>query len=171
MHAMQRFEISHRFECTPTQYLEVIDSAEFHERLKGLLSLRERTLLERREDGEHVHVRWHVVPERDLPAPVKAFLGGKGMAYVEEERRNKSDSHREWRIHLDALDAKRFRCHGTFDLTELGGGEIRRDVRGEIEVKAFGVGGVVERMIVKGTQDSYEKTTALVKELLAERRR
>jgi hypothetical protein len=169
---MHRIDISHVFACTPKEYLQVIDSAEFHERLRERLHLRERRLLERREDPEAIHVRWYVAPERELPAPVRSFLGGKGTSYIEEEDQPRSRPlHREWRIALDALDAKRFRCQGTFDLHPEENGGVRREVRGEVEVRIFGVGGFVERAIVKATEESYEKTTALVNEMLAERRR
>jgi hypothetical protein len=59
---------------------------------------------------------------------------------------------------------------GTFELVPIGKGRTRREVRGEIEVRAFGVGGIVERMVASGIEEGYEKAAALVKEMLAERR-
>lgn len=170
MRSVQRFQIRHDFDCTPEAYLAVIDSDEFHERLAARLNLKERRLLERRDDGDAVLVRWHVVPERDFPAPVRALVGGKGLSYVEEERQPRGSLVRHWVVRLDALDASRFRCEGTFELVPLGPARTRRDLDGSVDVRVFGVGGLVERIVAQGIRESYEKTTELVREMLAERR-
>lgn len=168
---MQRFEISHRFACTPDEYLAVIDGPDFHQRLSALLKLRERALLDHRDVGEETVVRWHVVPERDPPAPVRKFLGPAGMAYVEEDRRPHATPHRRhWRILMDALNERRFQCAGTFELRPADEGQTERVIRGEIGVKILVVGGLVERQVVKAIRESYLTTTELVRQMLEERR-
>lgn len=161
---MQRIEISHLFDGTPDDYLAVIDGAEFEAQLCQAVGLREHTVISTEDRGDHLLVRLRVVPERDMPGPVKAALGGKGMGYFEEEKRPKNRPwHREWTIFLDALGPNRFRCCGTFDLQPEAGG-TRRTLRGEVEVKLLGVGGLIEKGTAKGITETYEKTSVLVRE-------
>jgi hypothetical protein len=168
--SMQRFEIEHVFDATPERYLEVIDAPDFPARLCERLELRERSLLERSEHADHTFVRWRVVPAAELPAALDKALGGKGLAYVEEERRPKQTPfHREWTVVVDALSRERFRCTGTFDLERVGASQVRRTLRGSVDVKAFGVGGIIERHIAKGIIESYEKTSAMLRETFAGR--
>lgn len=167
---MQSFEIVHVFDCTPAEYLAAIDGPDFLARLIETLSLKERRLVEREDHPTHEVVRLHVVPGTDLPAAMKKALGGKGMSYVEEEVRPKDRPyHREWKVLLDALPPSRFRCGGTFDLEAVGETQTRRRFYGEVDVKLFGVGGIVEGHVRKGIEDSYVKTSAMMRALLAER--
>ena len=166
---MQQLEIVHVFDGTPDDYLAVIDAEDFPAMLCARLNLKERTLLLREDRGDHVFVQWKVLPTADIPGPVKAALGGKGLSFIEEERQPKArPHHREWNVLLEALGPKRFRCSGTFDLVPEGGG-TRRILKGEVDVKLLGVGGIVEKHVARGMVESYEKTSTLVRAGIAAR--
>ena len=167
---MQSFEIAHVFDCSPDEYLAVIDGPAFLTRLIETLGLKERRLIERQDHPTHELIRLHVVPGTEVPAAINRALGGKGMAYVEEEVRPKGRPyHREWKVVLDGLPPARFRCGGTFDLEPVGATQTRRRLYGEVDVKLFGIGGIVEGHVRKGIEDGYVKTSAMMTALLAER--
>ncbi len=166
---MQRIEIAHVFEGTPEDYLAVIDAADFPGKLCQVLNLKERSLLLEEDRGDHVFVQWRVVPTADMPGPVKAALGGKGLAFIEEEKRPKArPAHRDWNVLFEALGPKRFRCSGTFDLIPEGNG-TKRVLSGEVDVKLLGIGGIVERHVASGMAASYEKTSQLMRDGIAAR--
>ena len=58
---------------------------------------------------------------------------------------------------------------GTFWVEPRGDKKIERICECEVQVKIFGVGGVVESFIEKTTRESYEKTAAFTNRWLAEK--
>jgi len=72
-----------------------------------------------------------------------------------------------WRT-IPSLWADRVHNAGTIELADFEGG-TRRLVRGEVKVKLFGFGGLVEKMIVAEIEKSYAATARLTREWLASR--
>jgi len=102
------------------------------------------------------HVR--VQPQREIPAPVAKLLGGKRLAYTEELEYEVGRYHGTWRI-VPAVLADKIAIGGTLDFEAVVGG-VRRVLAGAIAVTLFGLGGLVERVVVSNVEKSYDDAAA-----------
>ncbi|MFO0696763.1 MAG: DUF2505 domain-containing protein [Polyangiales bacterium] len=127
--------------------------------------------LEKLERDEKRVVR-HVTCEpegRQIPAPVAKILGGARIAYTEELSYTWGSFHGTWRTVASLLTDK-VSSHGTVDFVRVPEG-TKRVVDGEVEVRLFGVGGVVERFIVADVEKSYADAAEFTNRWLRERGR
>ena len=124
---------------------------------------RELVRLDRGPDRIVRHVR--VQPEREIPAPVAKLLGGKRLSYVEELDYAPGRYHGTWRI-VPGVLADKATMGGTLDFEAVPGG-VRRILAGEIGVSLFGVGGLVEKVIVSNVEKSYDDAAAFTERWLA----
>jgi hypothetical protein len=109
----------------------------------------------------HVRVR----PEREIPAPVAKLLGGKRLGYVDELEYEIGRYHGTWRIVPAGLAAK-IAIGGTLDFAAVAGG-VRRVLAGEIDVNLFGLGGLVEKLVVSNIEKSYDDAAAFTARWIA----
>jgi hypothetical protein len=109
------------------------------------------------------HVR--VQPEREIPAPVAKLLGGRRLAYTEELEYDIGHYHGTWRI-VPAVLADKIVIGGTLDFEAVPGG-VRRVLAGVIDVTLFGLGGLVEKVVVSNVEKSYGDAAAFTARWIA----
>jgi hypothetical protein len=107
-------------------------------------------------------------PDQAPDAPVKQAFGTSRASFVEEIDYDPSVGRGAWRT-IPNLFADRVTNAGTIEFADAGG-DTRRTVRGEVAVRLFGFGKVVEKMIVAEIVKSYTATTAFTRDWLAGRR-
>ena len=161
-----RFELIHRFPVTPRRYVEAVTAPGYDDFVAAALSLRERREISRSEDGPVVSRTVRVVPERDLPPAIAKLTGGKTLAYDETIELDIHTGQGRWRVTPGLLEG-RIKAEGSFVLVadESSGGCVRT-VQGEITVRIFGAGGMVEKFIVAQVRDSYDRGADVVRQWL-----
>lgn len=163
------FRIIHDFDVTPEVYFEKIHfDEEYNRRLHKAMALKEYTIFEKDEDEKELRRKVRVVPERDLPSMLKKIVGDAGLSYVEVAVFHKKEHKIDWKVLPDIMKDK-VDSHGYFLVSPLGKGRCRREVDGVVEVKVFGVGGMVEKTIVENLQSSYEKAAVTTIEFIKEK--
>jgi hypothetical protein len=116
----------------------------------------ERTLVKREVAGSKLIRAVKVSPQgRDIPAPVAAVLGGSKFEYTEHMDYDLGKYLGRWRTEPFVLKDK-ILSSGTVSFTAVPGG-VRRVVEGDVQVKIFGVGGIIERFVVADVDKSYAK--------------
>lgn len=116
----------------------------------------ERTLVKRDVVGSKLVRAVKVSPQgRDIPAPVAAVLGGSKFEYTEHMDYDLGEYLGRWRTEPFVLKDK-ILSSGTVSFSAVQGG-VRRVVEGDVQVKVFGVGGIIERFVVADVDKSYSK--------------
>jgi hypothetical protein len=114
-----------------------------------------RTLVKLEDkDGRRLRVV-RVAPERDIPAPVAKVLGTTKLEFTESVDYQLGAGSARWSSEPSILRDK-VESRGTFSFQVAPGG-VRRVVDGVVNVKIFGVGGLVERFVVADIEKSYDK--------------
>jgi hypothetical protein len=163
------FRITHDFDVTPEIYFGKIHfDDEYNRRLHKAMALKEYSVFEKNEDEKELRRKIRVVPERDIPSMLKKIVGDAGLSYTEISTFHKKEYRIDWKVITDIMKDK-VDSHGHFLVAPLGQGRCRREVDGVVEVKVFGVGGMVEKLIVENLQDSYEKAAQTTIQFIKEK--
>lgn len=159
--------ISHDFNTdAETFWSRIFFDAEFNRSLyKDGLQFPEYEVLEERDAGDHVVRRVRVVPRQDAPAAVQKLVGGR-FSYIEEGRFDKAAKRYTFRVVPSAM-ADKIRSEGELRIEPAGPRKVRRVVEMTIDVKIFGVGGIVEGFVSKSMQDSYAQAATFTNQWIA----
>lgn len=127
-----------------------------------------RELLEYRRDGNHIFRRTMVHPQdREIPSPVAKVLGQSHFSYVEELTMDLDTNQGSWRT-IPTLLPDKVDTRGTLRFLDAGG-NARRIVDGEIDVKVFGIGRIIEKFICADAEKSYAAAAEFARRYVAER--
>lgn len=130
----------------------------------------ERTLLKIERRGDVLERHTKVAPiGREIPAPVAKVIGASRIEYVEELTYDFAKHGGVWRTISSVLPDK-VDTHGTLTMRAEGAG-CARVSEGEVTVKVFGVGGIVEKVIIADVEKSYEDAARFTRDYCAQRRR
>jgi hypothetical protein len=124
-------------------------------------------VLENNDRGTEVVRRVRVMPKQEAPAAVQKLLGSS-FSYTEEGTFDKNAKRYRFRV-VPATMADKVRTEGEMRVESLGPKKCRRSVDVNIDVKIFGVGGMIEGFVAKSTQDSYEQAAAFTRKWIAEK--
>ena len=91
--------------------------------------------------------------------------GSSAASFVEELDYDVASRRGTWRT-IPNKWAERVRNEGTIEFAAAGD-NTRRRVEAEVKIKAFGFGGIVERMVVAEIEKNYAATTAFTRAWLA----
>ncbi len=114
-----------------------------------------RSVVEINRTDSHIHRVVTVGPDREIPPAAAKILGASRIEYTEHLDYDFGTYKGTWKT-ISSLMTDKVKSSGTFSFTQEGGG-IARVVEGDIKVKIFGVGGVIEKFIVADIGRSYEK--------------
>jgi hypothetical protein len=106
-------------------------------------------------------------PNQDPDGPTQQAFGSTKAGFVEELDYDVRARRGTWRT-IPNMWADRVRNAGTIEFVAVGTG-TKRVVHGEVVVRAFGFGRIVEKMIVGEIEKSYAATTQFTREWLATR--
>jgi hypothetical protein len=124
----------------------------------GVKSLEE---MERLEDGTRMHRRIRIVPDRVVPAPLRALLRDD-VAFIEDSVFDRESLTVEWRS-TTSVWSDRFDLSGRTTFCAAGD-EVERRIVGELRVRATGVGGMLERLLVGDMKETHGRITLLAQQ-------
>lgn len=149
-----KFVAEHAFEAVSLPAFERLffDEA-FNEAMCKQVAI-ERELRSREVLGQRLVREVMVYPERQVPGPIAKLIGNTKIGYSEALEYTFGDYRGTFRCTPTAM-ADRVTTEGIITLEARGNSVVRR-VTGEVKVRVFGVGGVIERFIVADVEKSYE---------------
>ena len=160
------FRIEHIFDAPPEKVWELVWDEGFAEELKEALKLEEYATIEKKEEKDTIIIKRKVTPKVAIPGTIKKFVGDK-ISYIEENRIKKGTFSFTWEIKLNTLGDK-VDAHGKFWIEPYGTNGAKRIIEGTIKVKISGVGKTIEKMVLSGIKENYDKASELMKKKLAE---
>ncbi len=161
---MQRIEAQHVFDCDTATYWTLFWDPDYDAILRSKANY-EREFLDDHTEGSVRTWRARVTPERELPSMVKKLLGADKLIYEQHNRLDMDAGVLEWRV-VPAVLSDKIDCHGVMKVLPAGPRRCRREVDGKIEVKVFGVGGRIEKVIVDNVLASYDSAAEAIREYL-----
>lgn len=164
-----RFTVEHVFNgITLKDYEQLYFNEDFNVALCKAVNL-DRALVRRDDDGKKVVRHVKVSPRgRDIPGPVAKVLGSDRIEYTEQIDYVWGANQGVW-VSVSSLLTDKVDSRGTFRFVEVPGG-VKRVVDGEIKVKIFGVGGMIEKFICMDVEKSYDAAADFTRKWLAEKR-
>jgi Protein of unknown function (DUF2505) len=143
-------------------------SEEFNQEVAKAANLEERSLQEfvRLPDGKERR-RVRVVPRVSMPAAFQRILNGAAVRYEEVTVYNPATRSASFAIESNA--GEKLHVTGEARFIEADDG-VRLRFEGDAEVKVFGVGGLVERFLVREVTARYELVQSLLQRFLDEKR-
>lgn len=164
------FAIAHDFDSDVDGYWRTFFDEDYNAALYRELGMRERRLIERRDEdgGDTIRRVVRIVPKADIPAVVQKFVGSQ-IAYVERSVWRRAASALDVEIEIDVPAARdRVQMRGVYTVAPLGTGRVRREFRGTIRVGIPLLGGQIERQVVESIRKSYETAATFTRRWLAE---
>jgi hypothetical protein len=149
------------------KFMKLFFDPEFNEQVKKGVPVRERQEIKREDDGKVLRSTMRVVPARQIPEGARKILGADTASYEEDSVYRHGSYVVEWKVRWSFLPGK-IRHEGTMKLFEEGKDAVRREISGDLKVSLFGVGGLVEKTIVEGIEESYKQATSFTQRWIDE---
>lgn len=161
-----RFDLAYRLRrVTPSRCAELFFDARFGQATKAVAGAKSLEEMDRREEGTRVHRRIRVVPDRAVPAPLRALLREE-VAFIEDSVFDRDSLTVEWRSTVSVWsDRFDFSGRTTF---RVEGDEVERRLVGEVSVRASGLGGMIERLLVGDMKETHGRITLVAQRWIDE---
>jgi hypothetical protein len=165
---MKKFRVEELFDAAIDDVRSVIQSPEYEDFLRNRASRARREIVSEERHEERLRRKVKVVLDVDLPAAVRRALGtAGGLEYFEFSEELAVGEYRWW---IDSPAFKnRIKARGTTRIEAAGEARVSRVMEGTVEAKIFGVGGVIEKMIVDGVEGSFRAVNDGLRSFLARR--
>jgi hypothetical protein len=152
---MTKLDIVHSHPMDVDTFWKVFLDADFKRRLytEALRYPGYELLAESRPPDGRITRRFRAVPDVRMPAAVEKLLG-KGASYVDDGHFDPAARRWHYRLIADKL-TDRIHVDGQIWAEARGEGRIERLARGTIEVKVFGVGGIMESFFEKNARNAF----------------
>lgn len=121
--------------------------------------LADRAVVESHETDALRKVTWRVTSTRQLPAIARPFVKGGRLSFVETMTWNRMTNAVEMSVVPEILGG-RVQVTGTYDLSQIGDGQVRRLYKGTITAALPLVGGKVERGILESFTENMPAMSA-----------
>jgi hypothetical protein len=126
-----------------------------------------RDVQERDVTDEYIKRVIKVSPDRKIPAPVAKIIGGKRLEYTEYLNYTWGTLKGEWKT-ISSIMSDKIDTRGTFSFIETPQG-VRRLVDGHVKVKVFGVGKIVEALVVADVKKGFEDAASFTQKWIDEK--
>lgn len=113
-----------------------------------LAELCDRAIVENHETDAARKTTWRVTSTRSLPAIARPFVSGGRLKFLETMSWNRANNAIEMSVVPEILSG-RVKIEGSYDLTQIAEGQIRRLYKGSITAAITLVGGKIERGILE----------------------
>jgi hypothetical protein len=164
---MPTIKLSHEIHCDEETFWKLFLDREYNEKLyKEGLDFPDWSIVEQRETDTEFHRTTKGSPRiKNVPGPVAKILGD-GFGYTETGSMKKSE--RIWRYRLvPSTMPDKIKQEGTVRIETVAPGKIRRVVELTLEVKIFGIGGMVEATTEKQLRDGWDASAAYLNAYIA----
>ena len=164
---MIEFTLRHPLDCTPQRHWDLFFDPDWTKNLilEGL-DFQTCDIDPVRQDGTKRLRDMRVTPKLVIPAAVAKMLGPK-LGYTEKGTYHETTQTWSYRMVLNVLTEK-IRIGGDVTIEPLGDDRCTRISKMWVEVKIFGVGGMVEKAAEKNMRDGWEKSAAWINRWLAD---
>jgi hypothetical protein len=160
---MARLHIENFFpDITPDEFWALLLDKTYDRELQPALGVKLRTELERHETDKALRRKIRMIPGFPVPPAVQKVLSNIELEYEEESTFHKDRKMLEWVIRPNIL-TDRVTARGQVVVKAEGKG-VRRTIDGEVTVSMFGVGGIIEKVVLDNTVRSYEAASRLTNE-------
>ncbi len=164
-----RIRIEHDFDCTEATFMKLFLDDGFNRALFRDYLKFPRWEVTHTDDQEKALQRTVEVEPyvADLPGPIKKVVG-ENIAYREVGKLDKSTQHYFVEV-VPARLADKFHIRGEQFTEPLEGGKrCKRVFVATVEVKVFGVGGLIEKRILADLQKSYDLSAKFTRRYIEE---
>jgi hypothetical protein len=167
---MADVKIEHIYNCSADTFWDKIffDDAYNEELFKKALEFPGYEVTEQKDTDSAIARSINVVPKLGpMPGPVKKLIGD-GLGYREEGNFDKKSRRYTIKITPNKM-ADKIKIEGVLYAEPAGEGKINRVFEAKVEVKIFGVGGMVEKQIIGDMETSYAKGAEFTNKFIAEK--
>ncbi len=165
---MVKVDLSHLIDIAPDQFFEdLFFNEDYNAEMYRTLDFKERTVLEKEDRGDTIYRRVRQVPNRTIPGAIQKVIRVERIEYNETSTYNK----RTGRVTIEiqpGIMPDRIKSKGELWVEPAGPGRCTRRFVLDIEVKMFGIGGLMEKEIAKDVTASYDKSAAFTNRYIAD---
>lgn len=164
---MIKFPTTHEINCDLSTFWKVYLDKAFNERLymEGL-SYSEFTITEMRETDSKLLSKWTAKPNWSLPGPVTKLLG-PGFYYVAENHLDKQSKKLAVKLMPSTLTDK-LRLESSSMAKPIGDTRMIWSTDSVIDVKIFGVAGLIESTLKEQLCKEYDETAVFMNKWIAD---
>jgi hypothetical protein len=160
------FTLRHPLNCTPERHWQLFFDPEWTRELivdgLGFMSCDVRPV---RQEGTIRHREMAVTPKLVIPAAVAKLLGDR-LGYTERGAYDETQQKWTYQLVLNVLTDK-IRMGGEVTVEPLGADRCTRVSKMWVDVKLFGLGGMVEKAAESNMRDGWDKSAAWINAWLA----
>ncbi len=161
-----KFRAEHVFNnITVAEYEALYFDEVFNEALCKAVKLERKVIKRDLVNGQLTRIL-RISPDREIPGPMRKVIGADRIEYTEYIEYKWGSHQAIWRTESSILPDK-VDARGTLGFEARGNGVVRW-VEGEVKVKVFGVGGLVERFVVADVEKGYDNAAGFTHKWLAE---
>lgn len=150
-----KFRIVHDVNVPAEKYWQYLMDPELEAAVAKALNLAEWRVHDAGDKGGRFERKVHVVPDVVLPGPLKKLVGDS-IGYTQTDMVPKTGTRYDWTAIPDALSDKAA-ITGVFAIEAAGDARSRRIIEGEVKVKIFAIGGMVEKFVIDELEKNYLK--------------
>jgi hypothetical protein len=165
--AAMHFRFEHDFEIDAKDYWDLFFSDDYNKELYEKLKMRNRQVLDLKDDGKTLRRQTRLTPEIDIPKAFRAVISD--MTYVEHNTFHRERSAMDVLIE-PALLKNKFDFRGVYAVAPLGPGRSRRTFEGDVKISVMIIGGQIEKYMVEQLRSSYEIATDVTRRFIAKRK-
>jgi len=161
-----KLKTEHLLDVAADEFFDkVFYNDEFNDSLFEQLDFKERSVLSQDDRGDTIVRSVRQVPERELPKAILKVMGAARLEYTENTTYHKDSGVVDIDI-VSSIKPDKVKISGKLWVEPAGDGQCKRMFELDVNVKIFGVGGVLEKQIVDETRQSYDKSAELTQQYL-----
>jgi hypothetical protein len=164
---MAHFKFEHDFDIDAKDYWDLFFADDYNEDLNRELKMRDRKVLEQKDDGKILKRVQKMSPADDIPQMFKSVVPDIG--YTEHDTFYRDRSSMDVIIE-PAAGKNKFDMRAVYKVQPLGPGKCRRTFEGDVKVNVMILGGQIEKFMVEKLRTSYETAAVVTRRWITKRK-
>jgi hypothetical protein len=161
-----KFELVQPYAAPVDRVIAAFADPAFYAAMAKLPKVGSPEVVRRDVDGHEVHLEVRMRFTGDLSAAARAGIDPAKLSWVEVSEHDLESGSVSFVLHPDHY-ADRFSCHGSYTLVDDGSGATVRAITGEVKVRVLLVRDQVERALVSGLREHFEREAPVVEAFAA----
>ena len=161
------FRFEHDFDTDPKDYWDLFFSEDYNLDLYKQLKMRDRQVIEQKEEGGILRRVVKLTPDEEIPAVFQSVV--KDMSYTERNVFDRSRSSMEVTVE-PAMMKNKFELRATYSVRPAGPGRSTRVFEGDVKISVMIIGGQMEKFMVERLRTSYETAARVTRQWIAQRK-